>query len=35
MIEMLEIIKVTGGNPVKNRSEFREQMNLIECVDIR
>lgn len=22
--EMLEIIQVTGGNPMKNRSEFRE-----------
>lgn len=24
VIEMLEIIKVTDGNPMRNRSEFRE-----------
>lgn len=27
---MLWIIKATGRNPMKNRSEFREQVNLID-----
>lgn len=32
---ILEITKATGGNPMRNRSEFRQQMSLIGYLENR